>query len=148
MPTLCKVVGVIAWIGTFLFGASIGRASEAAAPEFEPAPCAFKDVEPDWAERNHVECGWLRVPESRGKHGSRILKLWVAIARTEMGTKREDPILYIHGGPGNATVDYVFPYFPQSKTWPGFRATRDIISSTSAAAAARNRYFVPNLRQR
>lgn len=94
---------------------------------FEPAPCAFRDVPADWAARNRVDCGWLQVPESRGKAGSRILKLWVAIARADAEPGREDPLLYIHGGPGYATVDYVFPYFPQSKTWPAFRRTRDIV---------------------
>ena len=94
---------------------------------FEPAPCAFRDVPADWAARNRVDCGWLQVPESRGKAGSRILRLWVAIARADAEPGREDPLLYIHGGPGYATVDYVFPYFPQSKTWPAFRRTRDIV---------------------
>lgn len=94
---------------------------------FEPAPCAFKDVPADWAMQNRIDCGWLRVPESRGRQDSRTLKLWVAIARADAADKRADPILYIHGGPGYATVDYVFPYFPKGKTWPGFRKTRDIV---------------------
>ena len=94
---------------------------------FERADCGFHDVPAQWAEAHRIECGWLHVPESRGKPDSRMLKLWVAIARAESPGKREDPLLYIHGGPGFATVDYFFPYFPQSKTWPAFRKTRDVV---------------------
>ena len=93
-------------------------------PRFEPAPCGFLGVPADWAAGQRVECGWLHVPESRGKPGSRTLKLWVAIARAEATDRREDPILYIHGGPGYATVDYFFPYFPKSKTWPACRGSK------------------------
>lgn len=94
---------------------------------FEPAPCGFADVPAAWAQEHRVECGWLQVPESRGKAGSRMLRLWVAIARADAPDPRADPVLYIHGGPGYATVDYFFPFFPQSKTWPAFRKSRDIV---------------------
>ena len=97
------------------------------APAFEPAPCGFKDVPADWAARNRVDCGWLQVPESRGNAGSRMLRLWVAIAHADSAERRDDPLLYIHGGPGYATVDYFFPFFPKSTTWPAFRKTRDIV---------------------
>lgn len=113
-----------------LAGASWGGAAVATAgpePRFEPAPCGFLGVPADWATQNRVDCGWLRVAESRGKPGSRTLKLWVAIARADAADKREDPLLYIHGGPGYATVDYFFPNFPKGKTWPAFRKTRDIV---------------------
>lgn len=81
----------------------------------------------EWAAQNRVDCGWLTLAESRGKPDSRRLKLWVAIARAESPDKSEPPLLYIHGGPGYATVDYVFPYFPKGKTWPAFRKTRDLV---------------------
>ncbi len=96
-------------------------------PAFEPAPCAFHEVPAEWAAQNRVDCGWLRVPESRGMTNSRTLKLWVAIARADAAGKREAPLLYIHGGPGYATVDYFFPYFPESRTWPAFRKSRDVV---------------------
>src|SRR5688572_17169941 len=62
---------------------------------FEPAPCAFQEVPAEWATQNRVDCGWLRVPESRGKSDSRTLKLWVAIARADAADKPEAPLLYI-----------------------------------------------------
>lgn len=94
---------------------------------FEPAQCAFKDVPATWAAEHRVDCGWLHVAESRGKPDSRMLRLWVAIAKADQPGTNADPILYIHGGPGYATVDYFFPNFPKGKTWPAFRKTRDIV---------------------
>jgi len=112
---------------------------------FEPAPCAFAGVPADWASRNRIECGWLRVEESRDKPGSRSLRLWVAIARAEAKEKREDPILYINGGPGYATVDHVFPQFPKGETWPGFRKTRDIVYFDQRGTGRSGPTFCPAL---
>ena len=95
-------------------------------PRFEPAKCRFLGVEANWAARNRIECGWLHVEESRGKPDSRSLRLWTAIARADKPTDLP-PLLYVHGGPGLATVDYFFPYFPKSKTWTALRADRDLV---------------------
>lgn len=119
-------------------------AAHPARPAFEPAPCAFHDVPDDWATRNRIDCGWLRVPESRGRPDSRMLRLWVAIARAD-AAERADPILYIHGGPGYATVDYVFPYFPKSQTWPAFRRTRDIVFFDQRGTGRTQPGFCPEL---
>src|SRR5690606_30107195 len=114
-------------LGILLLAWSMPAPAADPASAFEPAPCAFKDVPAEWAAQHRIDCGWLSVPESRGKPDSRTLRLWVAIARAEAADRRDDPLLYIHGGPGYATVDYFFPYFPQSKTWPAFRRTRDLV---------------------
>lgn len=119
---------MLRWFGGLLLLAGSVHAVAGETPQpFEPAPCAFKDVPAEWAAQNRVDCGWLTVAESRGKPDSRSLKLWVAIARSESPGESEPPLLYIHGGPGYATVDYVFPYFPKGKTWPAFRKTRDLV---------------------
>jgi pimeloyl-ACP methyl ester carboxylesterase len=120
-------------------------AAAEAASAFESAPCDFKDVPVGWAVQNRIDCGWLHVSESRGKPDSRKLKLWVAIARSGADGKREDPILYIHGGPGYATVDYFFPYFPKSKTWPAFRKTRDIVFFDQRGTGRSEPAFCPEL---
>lgn len=114
-------------------------------PAFEPAPCAFKDVPADWATQNRIDCGWLRVPESRGKPDSRTLKLWVAIVRSNAGEDKKSPILYIHGGPGYATVDYFFPYFPKGKTWPAFRDSREIVFFDQRGTGRSEPAFCPEL---
>jgi pimeloyl-ACP methyl ester carboxylesterase len=133
-------IALLAWL-------SVAAPNAAASPpaRFQPGACAFKDVPADWAARNRVDCGWLHVPESRGKPDSRTLKLWVAIARADAADKREDPILYIHGGPGFATVDYFFPSFTQSKTWPAFRKTRDIVFFDQRGTGRSDPAFCPEL---
>ena len=105
------------------------RASDAAgkAPQLERVACAFEGVDADWARKQRVECGWLHVPEARSGAGGRELMLWVAIARADPATRVADPILYLHGGPGIATVDTWFPFFPDSVAWGAFRKTRDIV---------------------
>src|SRR5690606_38145267 len=114
-------------------------------PVFEPAACKFEGVPANWAKKHRVECGWLQVRESRGKPDSRTIKLWVAIARAEATDKRDDPILYINGGPGVATVDYIFPYFPKSQTWPAFRKTRDIVYFDQRGTGRSEPTFCPEL---
>jgi len=127
VPLLGKGNAMIRCLLLVLLAWSTSAEAAEPSPAFEPAPCAFKDVPAHWAAQNRIDCGWLQVPESRGKPGGRMLKLWVAIARAEAKDKATDPLLYIHGGPGYATVDYFFPYFPKSRTWPAFRKDRDIV---------------------
>jgi pimeloyl-ACP methyl ester carboxylesterase len=112
---------------------------------FTPAPCKFEGVKPGWAKKNHIECAWLQVRESRGKPDSQTIRLWVAIARADTAVKREDPILYINGGPGVATVDYVFPSFPKSKTWPAFRKDRDLVFFDQRGTGRSEPAFCPEL---
>lgn len=114
-------------------------------PGLASAPCDFQGVDAEWARLNRVECGWLSVPESRDRSNSRTLRLWVAIARADKPEKALDPILYIHGGPGLATVDYFFPYFPKSETWPAFRKTRDIVFFDQRGTGRSEPPFCPEL---
>lgn len=96
-------------------------------PWFEKAACAFEGVPANWATEHRVECGWLHVPESRDRTDSRMLRLWVAVAKADRVARAGDALLYLHGGPGFATVDYFFPYFPKSTTWTALRRTRDLV---------------------
>ena len=81
-----------------------------------PMVCPFKgdvDYEPE-----HVSCGLLEVPENREKSRGRKLNLhyvklharkpgdWDAEERGEWA-KRDDPIIYLTGGPGAKAVGYV-----------------------------------------
>ena len=112
---------------------------------FAPAPCKFEGVKASWAKQHRIDCGWLQVRESRDKPDSRVIKLWVAIARAEVADKRDDPILYINGGPGVATVDYVFPHFPKSQTWPAFRKDRDLVFFDQRGTGRSEPAFCPEL---
>jgi pimeloyl-ACP methyl ester carboxylesterase len=70
----------------------------AAVPRFEPAPCAkIQGVE--WLA--HADCGYLIVPEDRSRPHGRTIQLMVARYRAQSPDKRPDPILYLHGGPGD-----------------------------------------------
>lgn len=121
--------------------------AQAAVPRFESAPCAFADVPADWASQQRIDCGWLHVHQSRGKADSRTLKLWIAIARADVPESDDAPLLYLNGGPGYATVDYFFPYFPQSKTWPALRKTRDLVFIDQRGTGRSQPAFCPELKR-
>ena len=124
-----------------------GRATETrpSVPRFERAECGFREVDAGWPAQNRIDCGWLHVPEARDGQPGRTLKLWVAIARAE-GNSTEAPLLYVHGGPGLATVDYFFPYFPKSRTWPAFRANRDLVFFDQRGTGRSEPSFCPDLK--
>lgn len=70
----------------------------AAVPRFEPATCpTIQGVE--WLA--HADCGYLIVPEDRGRPNGRTIRLMVARHRAQSSQKRADPILYLEGGPGD-----------------------------------------------
>lgn len=102
-------------------------AMAAAVAGFQPAPCTLEGVPADYEERHGLECGWVTVPRSQPQGDDRTLRLWVArIAGT--GTEpKEEPVLYINGGPGIATVDSLLPYVDQSRTVALLREGRDVI---------------------
>ncbi|NGP54743.1 alpha/beta fold hydrolase [Thioalkalivibrio sp. XN8] len=76
--------------------------------------CPFRgeiDYEP-----GEIECGFITVPENRADPGSRLIRLhFVRIAatgdeNTEAGAEpevRDDPIIYLTGGPGVVVAPYV-----------------------------------------
>jgi pimeloyl-ACP methyl ester carboxylesterase len=74
----------------------------------------------------HVECAWFSVPESRGRARSRTLRLAVVIARATGPSAAPDPVLYLHGGPGIATLDVV-PRALRGQSWPRLRVRRDLV---------------------
>ena len=126
-------------------GAPATRGAIPAVPRFEPAPCDFKDVDATWPRTHRVDCGWLHVPQSRAAADARMLKIWTAIARADKPSDRA-PLLYIHGGPGLATVDYFFPFFPKSKTWPALRADRDLVFFDQRGTGRSDPAFCPALK--
>ena len=93
---------------------------------FQPAPCDLKDAPAGFEQTHRVECGWVAVPRDPGQPDGKTLRLWTARIQAT-GTARPDPILYVNGGPGIATVDSVLPALPDSKTLPMLRAGRDVI---------------------
>lgn len=47
-----------------------------------------------------VTCGYLTVPENRGRENGREIQLFVAIVPSTSDTRADDPIIFLHGGPG------------------------------------------------
>jgi pimeloyl-ACP methyl ester carboxylesterase len=62
-------------------------------PLFEESGCWFR-----MPRDREMTCGWLNVPENRGKADSNRIRLAVAIF--EPDRERYDPIVYLTGGPG------------------------------------------------
>ena len=92
------------------------------AQEFRRVNCSelgFKKADLDAA----VECGWLTVPEGKSLRKVRIA---VVIARATEPNHAAEPMLYLHGGPGIATLDVV-PRALKGKSWPLFRRQHDLI---------------------
>lgn len=69
--------------------------------------CPFKD-ELDY-EPGEISCGFISVPENRENADSRMIRLhFVKIAATgEEEDHREDPVIYLTGGPGVGVDGYV-----------------------------------------
>lgn len=93
------------------------------APRFEEADCPFAAP----AEvLEQVRCGWLFVPENRAAPRGGQLRLAVAVLKSTSSTPRPDPIVFLNGGPGGRSVEYV-PGRTRSAIWHRLRAERDAV---------------------
>lgn len=113
-----------------VFSPFFAMAQDAAAPEnsikeklfardtyaLTPMICSFKgDIK---YKPGEISCGLLTVPENREKPGSRMIELhyvkiaarkpkdWDAEEKGEW-TRRDDPVIYLTGGPGAKAAGYV-----------------------------------------
>ncbi len=64
-------------------------------PTFEPSVCKFEYNSPV-----NVECGYLVVPENRGKPDSPPIRIHVAIFKSNNPDPKPDPVIYVAGGGG------------------------------------------------
>lgn len=69
-------------------------------PRFECTACKHM-LEPD----STTECGYLIVPEDRGKPNGKTIKIYVAIYKNPNGASMDEPVFYLTGGPGASTAD-------------------------------------------
>jgi pimeloyl-ACP methyl ester carboxylesterase len=119
-----KTVGVPQAVGTG--GSPLSMITLAiAAASFVSAPCGFEGVPASFEKQAGIECGWVSV--RRDSRSRKTIRLWTARVRASGPAKKRDPILYINGGPGVATVDVVAPGIPDSVTMTALRRDRDII---------------------
>lgn len=118
----------------------------AALAAFQSAPCSLEGKPASFEKQTHVECGWVAVP--RDFDSGKSIKLWVAIIHASGPNKRDDPILYINGGPGIATVDSVLPALPSSASLQALRQERDIILFDQRGSGRSEQALCPNLAEK
>jgi pimeloyl-ACP methyl ester carboxylesterase len=66
-------------------------------PRFEEGPCLFPELD-------RVTCGTLFVPENRATGNNTPIELAVAILGAANGSPAADPVVYLEGGPGGASL--------------------------------------------
>lgn len=59
---------------------------------------------PQYENDSNVKCGYLEVPENRNVPDSRKIKLAYLVFKAINRSVKEDPIVYLQGGPGGATL--------------------------------------------
>lgn len=55
-------------------------------------------------QSDDVDCGYLSVPENRNNPDSREIKLAYVVLKATSSNAKKDPIVYLQGGPGGATL--------------------------------------------
>lgn len=74
----------------------------AAQPFFDPGPCPFAGGAD--LSKFGVSCGYLVVPESRSRPDGPIVRLAVLKYRSKATSPQPDPVLFLAGGPGVASL--------------------------------------------
>jgi len=69
---------------------------------FKSADCPF-----DIPEGEHIECGYLVVPEDRSRPGGPTIQLAVAILKSHSANPAPDPVIFLAGGPGDSGLAWV-----------------------------------------
>jgi pimeloyl-ACP methyl ester carboxylesterase len=88
------------------------------------APCPDPNF-PGRPEGNlgpNYTCGYLTVPEDRGKPDGRTIRLTVARVKAASATPQPDPIVYLEGGPGVSGL-----FAAPGNVLRGINADRDVI---------------------
>lgn len=88
-------------------------------------PCSEIGIDSLWADSNKVSCYLIPVQRDVSKKSSGRFNLAVLVAPAVLKTN-ETPLLYLHGGPGIATLENV-PRYLKSKTWDLLRQERSLV---------------------
>lgn len=88
-------------------------------------PCSQIGIDASWADSNKVSCYLVPVYRDVTNKSAGKFKLAVAVAASLRNTK-EAPLLYLHGGPGIATLENL-PKYLKSDTWNSIRQERSIV---------------------
>ena len=82
----------------FLLSASYAQNRQ---PAIEPSGCPIK-IDSSFKTR----CGYLVVPENRGKSNGKFVKLPFIMVETKNPHKKKDPLLFTTGGPGGSSLGW------------------------------------------
>ncbi len=94
-------------------------------PEKYKCPCSEIGLDSVWADSSRVSCYLIPVPKTTSNTTNGKLKLAVAVVSSAKRAK-EQPLLYLHGGPGIATLENV-PRYLKSETWKSMLEDRSLI---------------------
>lgn len=87
--------------------------------------CSEIGLDSLWADTTEVSC--LRIPVNRNSNAPTKEKYYLAVAIAKSSsTDKEQPLLYLHGGPGIATLGNL-PTYLTSATWKLLREKHDLI---------------------
>jgi pimeloyl-ACP methyl ester carboxylesterase len=87
--------------------------------------CSKFGLDSIWADSNKVSCFLIPVHKNVAAPDSGKYSLAVVIAKAIHDTK-QPPLLYLHGGPGIATIENLKRYL-ESPTWKLLREQRDLV---------------------
>ncbi len=73
----------------------------------KPSNFSKADCEFEVPQGMEVECGFLTIPENWANPDGNKIRLHVAILHTQNKHPEADPILFLDGGPGGFTLDYL-----------------------------------------
>ncbi len=83
------------------------------------------DIQLVTPELGNVECGTLQVPENWSQPEGRQISITYVILKSTSPTPKEDPILYLEGGPGGSALSGLDAY--ANEIFDEMRQDRDII---------------------
>lgn len=127
-------------LAVLLATASVGTVAQQSVPRFETGECPFEfDGSP-----GAVECGTLVVAENRDRPGGRSLRLAVAVIKSTAPNPRPDPIVFLSGGPGGASVEFVANRV-DSPFWNRYRSNRDLVFFDQRGTGFSEPRFCPDL---
>ena len=113
------------WISLRVVNATSGQQSSEILHTPFLCDCSAFGFSTTWADSNKVSCFTIPVPRNSLSPESGHYSLAVVVAKALENTKQL-PLLYLHGGPGIATVENVKRYLG-SPTWKLLRENRDIL---------------------
>ncbi|MGZ8336192.1 MAG: alpha/beta fold hydrolase [Allosphingosinicella sp.] len=105
----------------------------------------MRDKPPSFAQEQRVECGWVTVPLDAARPEQGSIRLWTARLRATGSLSEPDPIVYIQGGPGVASVDAIVPRLDTIQFLKVLRVNRDIILFDQRGSGRSEQALCPQL---